>query len=295
MKRRRDNLVGYIFTLPTIILFVGLTFIPFLYGVYMSFTKWDGFGEPQFIGVQNYITLFTDERVFQALSHNVIYALGTVTVKVIVGFAFALVLNKKLKGVNCFRSILFTPVVLSYIAIGMIWTWMLNPSQGLINNFLSFLGVVDLSNPIEWLGNPHLALFAVMFVDVWKWMGYHMVLFLAGLQTIPDDLYESARIDGASAWQRLRFITIPLMKSVVITNVMFCLTGAFGVFDIVMAMTDGGPYGSTEVISKYIYDTSFGATGKFGYAASISVFVFLIMMVATLIMVRMMRRAEEDS
>lgn len=259
----------------------------------MSFTKWDGFTEPQFIGIQNYIRLLSDSRVFEALSHNVLYALGTVTVKVVLGFAFAMILNKKLRGVNAFRSILFTPVVLSYIAIGMIWKWMLNPSQGLLNSFLTSIGLMDSAKPIQWLGVPALALISVMFVDIWKWMGYHMVLFLAGLQTIPEDLYESARIDGANAWQRLRYITIPLMKSVILTNIMFCLTGAFGVFDIVMAMTNGGPYRGTEVISKYIYDTSFGSTGKFGYATSISVFVFGIMLIVTLFMVRKMRKAEE--
>ncbi len=293
-REKRNNIIGYVFILPTIVLFIYLTFIPFVYGIGMSFTKWDGFSDPVFVGVENYIRLFHDNKVFEALSHNVFYAIGTVTAKVILGFAFAFILSKKLRGVNTFRSILFTPVVLSYVAIGTLWKWMFNPGQGLINSVLGSIGLMSAQQPIAWLGDEKLALLVVMFVDVWKWLGYHMVLFLAGLQAIPDDLYEAAKIDGASGVQQLRCITIPMMRSVILTNVVFCLTGSFSVFDLVMSMTNGGPYGKTEVIAKYIYDTAFGSTGKFGYSTAISVFVFVIVLCITLVILRAMRKAEEN-
>lgn len=293
-KTKRDLIVGYLFSFPALCLYFVFTIFPFFYGFYISLCQWDGFNAPKLIGLNNYITIFHDPKVFSALSHNVIYAVGTVVVKLIFGFLIALILNKKIAGITAFRTILFTPVVISFIAIGAMWTWIFNPTQGLLNRLLETLHLMDPTKPIAWLGDPRYALVAVMLVDVWKWIGYHIVLFLAGLQTIPMDMYESAKIDGANGWQSMRFITIPQMKSVFYMNLTFCLVGGFQVFDVVMAMTKGGPYGKTEVIAKYIYDTSFGSTNKFGYATSISIFVFILMLIITLVILRFMRKAEEE-
>lgn len=293
-KTKKDTIIGYLFSFPALCLYFVFTIFPFFYGLYISLCQWDGFNTPQFIGIENYLAIFQDSKVFEALSHNTIYALGTVAVKLIFGFLVALIMNKKLKGITAFRTILFTPVVISFIAIGAVWTWIYNPSQGILNRILEAIGLMSAQQPVAWLGDPRYALLAVMIVDIWKWLGYHMVLFLAGLQTIPDDLYESAKIDGASGIQSLRYITLPQMKSVFYMNLTFCLVGGFNVFDVVMAMTKGGPYGKTEVIAKYIYDTSFGSTNKFGYATSISIFVFVLMLIVTLVILRFMRKAEED-
>lgn len=293
-KTKKDNLVGYMFSLPAICVYAVFTIYCFFYGIYISLCQWDGFNAPIWIGLQNYLALFQDEKVFLALSNNVFYALGTVFIKITLGFLIALMLNKKIVGITVFRTVFFIPVVISFIAIGSLWTWILNPTQGMLNNLLISLNLMDRVNPIVWLGDPNLALISLMIVDIWKWMGYHIVLFLAGLQTISLDLYESASIDGANPWQKALFITIPQIKNVFYINIIFCLTGAFNVFDIVMVMTKGGPYGKTEVIAKYIYDTSFGSTNMFGYATSISIFVFILMLIVTLILLRSMRKAEES-
>lgn len=293
-KTNKDTIVGILFSFPALCLYFLFTIFPFFYGFYISLCKWDGFNAPKFTGIQNYVAIFHDAKVFEALSHNVIYALGTVVVKLIFAFLIALILNKKLRGITVFRTILFTPVVISFIAIGAVWTWIYNPTQGILNRILEAIGCMDSQNPIAWLGDPKFALIAVMIVDVWKWLGYHIVLFLAGIQTISEDLYESARIDGANGFQCMRYITIPQLKNVFYMNLTFCLVGGFNVFDVVMAMTKGGPYGKTEVIAKYIYDTSFGSTNKFGYATSISIFVFILMLIVTLVILRFMRKAEEE-
>lgn len=275
-------------------MYLVFTVYPFFYGIYISFCEWGGFGSPEFIGIDNYIKIFSDSNVFSALSHNVIYAFGTVVIKLVFGFLIALILNKKLRGITVFRTILFTPVVISFIAIGAMWVWILDPTMGLLNNFLISIGVMDPTKVVAWLGDPKTALLSLMVIDLWKWMGYHIVLFLAGLQTIPSDLYEAGEIDGANGFQRMRYITIPQMKNVFYMNLAFCLTGGFNVFDVVMATTEGGPYGTTEVISKYIYDTSFGSTNQFGYAMAISMFVFVMMLIVTLLILRSMRKAEES-
>ncbi|MEG7531088.1 MAG: sugar ABC transporter permease, partial [Hungatella sp.] len=159
-----------------------------------------------------------------------IYAVGTVTVKLVLAFLIALILNKKLKGITAFRTIFFTPVVISFVAIGAVWTWIFNPTQGMLNGLLEAVGLMNPQNPIAWLGDPKYALLSVMVVDVWKWLGYHIVLFLAGLQTISGDLYESASIDGANGFQKMIYITIPQIKNVFYINLTFCLVGAFNVF-----------------------------------------------------------------
>lgn len=290
----RNTVAGYLFSLPALCMYLVFTVYPFFYGIYISFCEWGGFGTPEFIGISNYIRIFSDSKVFSALSHNAIYALGTVVIKLVFGFLIALILNKKLRGITAFRTIMFTPVVISFMAIGAMWVWILDPTMGLLNSFLTSIGLMDSNHVIAWLGDPKTALLSLMIIDLWKWMGYHIVLFLAGLQTIPSELYEAGEIDGANGIQKMFYITIPQIKNVFYMNLAFCLTGGFNVFDVVMSTTEGGPYGSTEVISKYIYDTSFGSTNQFGYAMSISMFVFVLMLIVTLIILRQMRRAEES-
>ena len=153
-------LIGLLFSLPALCLYFIFTIFPFFYGFYISLCQWDGFNEPQLIGIDNYIKIFQDSKVFEALSHNVIYAVGTVLVKLVFGFLIALILNKKLRGITAFRTILFTPVVISFIAIGSIWTWIYNPTQGMLNRILQNLGVMSPQNPIAWLGDARYALIA---------------------------------------------------------------------------------------------------------------------------------------
>lgn len=272
--------------LPALILFFVFTLYPIIIGFYYSLLNWDGFSEPEFIGFGNYARALGDPYVWQSLLHNAQYAVFTVAGKVVLGFFLALLLNQRLKALVLYRTSMFFPVVLSFVAIGILWSWIYNPVFGLINHLLNSLGF---HVQIAWLGDPKYALMSVITVDVWKWFGYHMVLFLAGLQGIPSDLYEAARVDGASRLQSLLKITLPLMMPIVIINVVIATMGAFNVFDIIYIMTQGGPYHATEVIMTYTYQQAFHFR-SFGYGSAISYVLLLLVGTVTLIQLSFMRK-----
>lgn len=294
-RAAKDTITGYALLLPAILVYLAFTLYPFIQGFIISLCEWDGFNALKFIGLDNYKRLFSDELIPRYLAHNGLFALGTVTVKVALGFILALFLNNKFKGVTALRTIFFMPVVMSFVAIGLLWIWIFNPNFGLINSFLISSGLMSSDNPITWLADPKLALICIMIVDIWRWTGYHIVLFLAGLQILPTDMYESAMVDGATEWQQLIYITLPQMINITLVNVIFCLTGALSVFDIIFVMTNGGPYDSTQVISLYIYNTSFGSTNQFGYATTISVMLFTLVLVITGVLIKAMQYARDNT
>lgn len=293
-KKFKDNVSAYTFLFPAILIYIVFTIYPVAYGFIISLSQWDGFNDMKFVGLQNYKALLYDPLIPEYLSHNVIYAVGTITIKLSLAFVIAMLLNRKFKGVTFFRAVFFIPVVMSFVAIGILWTWMYNPNFGLINSLLIQLKIISPDKPLLWLADPKSSLMSLMIVDIWRWTGYHVVLFLAGLQTISESLYEAAEVDGASKFQQTRFITIPQLKSIFLINLTFSLIGAFSVFDTIYVMTKGGPYNSTHVIATYIYDTSFGSTNQFGYAAAISFMLFAIILVITIILVKAMKKASEE-
>lgn len=294
-KSFRDNVAAYTFLLPAMLIYAIFTIYPFIYGFIISLSQWDGFNDMKYIGIKNYEKLLHDPLIPKYLTHNILYGIGTITAKLLLAFIIALLLNRKFKGVTFFRGVFFTPVVMSFVAIGILWMWMYNPNFGLINSLLIQLKIISPNHPILWLADTKTALGSLMGVDVWRWTGYHVVLFLAGLQTIPDSLYEAAEVDGAGKWQQLRYVTIPQLKPIFLVNLTFCLIGSFSVFDTIYVMTQGGPYHSTQVMATYIYDTSFGSSNQFGYATSISFLLFAIILVITIFLVRAMRKAEQNS
>ncbi len=208
-----------------------------------------------------------DPKYFPSLVHNVIYAVGTVIGKIVLGLGLALVLNSGIRGRVVFRTLLFIPVVMSFVVIGILWSWIYSYSNGLLNAGLDAVGLSLLKK--DWLGSPASALLAVMGVDLWKWFGFHMVLFLAGLQSIPSELYEAARIDGANKPQLFRYITLPMLAPITVVNVVLASSGAFNVFDVVYVMTQGGPANSSEVAMTYVYRVGFQFY-QFGYASALS-------------------------
>jgi ABC-type sugar transport system permease subunit len=277
--------------LPLIILFGAFTVYPFLYGIFISLHQWDGFGTQKFIGLNNYIHALTDKALYAAAIHNVQYALGTVTGKLLFSFLMALLMQRVFRGVTFFRAVFFVPVVFSTTTVGVLWGRIYDPILGLLDNFLMKIGII--SEPILWLGEPKLAIWSLVIVDLWKWIGYHTVIFLAGLTTIPDELYESASIDGANALHKVFFITIPQMRGIILMNMTIALMGAFSVFDIVYIMTKGGPYKSTEVILTYMYNQTFEAGNtNYGYGSTIAMLLFLIILCITIIMNRQINRED---
>lgn len=291
MNRRKDSIIAYILLSPALLLYSVFIFCPFLYGFFISLNQWDGFTDMKFVGLSNYLGILKDELFYNAAWHNVLYAAGTVIGKVGISLFIALLLNRRGKGLTFFRVVFFFPVVMSFVAIGVLWQRMYDPNLGLLDMFLLKTGIV--SRPIEWLADPGLALWSLVMVDIWKWAGYHTVLFLAGLKTIPTDMYESSYIDGAGSWKKFRYITIPQLMPVTLINITVSLMGAFSVFDLVYIMTKGGPYRSTEVMMTYMYDTTFGGSGSnFGYGSAVAYILFVFILIITIIHTKFMNKQD---
>jgi ABC-type sugar transport system permease subunit len=284
--RLRRSVYPYVWISPALLVFGVFTLLPLAAGVALSLVTWDGIHAVRWEGLGNYVQVLQDQAFWQALVHNVIYALGTVVGKIVIAFVLAVLLNRALPGRAMFRTILFMPVVMSFVVVGLIWSWVYNYNFGLLNAILGFLGLPAWKQ--DWLGNPSLALGGLIVVDMWKWFGFHMVIFLAGLQSIPNELYEAARIDGANAWQSFRRVTVPLLKGIVMINVLLATSGAFNVFDLVYVMTEGGPVNATDVGMLHIYTQAFQYY-QFGYSAAMSYVLLIVVSMVSLVLMRVLR------
>ena len=270
--------------LPAIIIFLGFMVYPLIYGFYISLNQWDGFGPMKFIGFQNYVDIFKDKLFITSLTHNLEYAVVTTVGKIVLSLLLASLLNSKIKGITVFRTIYFIPVVISFIAIGLMFQLMLDPNVGLINGLLMKMGIINA--PIQFLADTKLALPTIMAIDIWKWVGYQTVIFLAGLQTISPDLYEAADIDGATSWKKFIFVTVPQLRSVMVINVTLCVMGGFSVFDLPFVMTNGsgGPLNSTHVLMTYMYKITFGGSNSnMGFGSAVAFIVLFIVMIVSII------------
>jgi raffinose/stachyose/melibiose transport system permease protein len=274
-SRWQGYLTAYWMILPALVLYAALIIYPLFQGLYISFNQWDGLSDMKWIGLRNYQYVVKDDVFWLALKNTFIFAIGVTVVKNVVGLALALILNQQLHGKTFFRAATFMPVTFAFVVIGVLWSWIYNPTFGLINNLLQALGLGFLIR--GWLSDPKIALYSVMFVDIWKWTGFHMVLYLAGLQGISQEYYEVADIDGAGLWQKFRYITIPLLNQVIAVSVIMSMLGAFvSNYDVVYVMTGGGPFHATEVALTWIVSTTFrfAAVGK-ANAMSMLLFVFV--------------------
>ena len=287
ITRRRQNWTPYLWVLPAVLLYAIFKLAPMVAGIYLALLQWDGIEPAKFVGLRNFQRMLEDEAILLALGNNVQYALGTVVGKIVLSLFLALLLNQSLRGRSFYRTALFLPVVMSFVVVGILWAWLYNAQFGLVNSFMQRLGLDALI--LDWLGDPKVALWSLVAVDVWKWYGFHMVIFLAGLQTIPVELYEAARIDGANRWRQFLHITLPLLQPVMLVNVTLSLMGGFGVFDIPYVMTEGGPANSTLVMALHIYIQGFKFY-KFGYAAALSYVLLTLVTILAAIQMRLMGR-----
>jgi ABC-type sugar transport system permease subunit len=274
------------FTAPNFILLAVFTFWPVAYSFYLSFYRWNMIAPTKkFIQLENYARMLEDPIFWQVLRNTAILAVGTVFVKLAIALFLAVLLNQKLKGRNVYRAVIFSPTFTTSVAIAMVWGWILDPYYGLLKLPLRWLG---LSSP-NWLYDPNWALPAVMIVVIWAGIGYDMVIFLAGLQAISADLYEAARVDGASRWSLFRHVTFPLLSPTTFFLLIISIVGAFKAFDIVAVMTGGGPLNSSNVYVFYLYQNAF-RWFKTGYASALAVVLFVIILVITVIQMRLSRR-----
>jgi multiple sugar transport system permease protein len=274
-----------IFLFPSLL---GMTFfvlVPILSSFGLSFTKWDLIGDIEWVGLENYSRVIADNNIQASLIHTLQFIAGYLPSVMIISLILALLLNKKLKGVIFYRALYFVPVVTSWVAVSMIWRWLLNPEYGVINYLLSIIGI---QGP-GWLMDPSWAMAGVVMTSVWKDVGFITVIYLAGLQEIPEHLYEAALIDGVSPWQKFRYITWPMLSTTTFFVVTISLINSFQVFDQVWIMTEGGPAGATSVMVEQIYKNAFRYY-KMGYASAISWVLFLIIFVFTFMHSRIQKK-----
>jgi putative chitobiose transport system permease protein len=268
----------YLFILPAII-FLGLTsFLPILQAIYLSFTDYDFIGNPNFIGWQNYYKLWRDHVFWQTLGNTLTYLIFAVPSLVIFSLALAILVNQKIRTIKFFRAIYYFPVVVSVVVAGIAWKWVY-AQNGILNYFLSIVSSQNINIP--WLTDPRTAIFAVITVVIWRGVGYYMVIYLAGLQSIPQDLYEAAAIDGSDGWQKHFDITIPLMRPYIILVSVISSISAMKIFEEVYIMSQGGPANATKTIVYHLYDKGFTSL-EMGYASAIGVFLFLVIFVVSI-------------
>lgn len=277
--RMREAMTGYLFLLPSFLGFIIFMFIPIVFGLYISFTNYDGFKVMDFIGFNNYLDMFQDSYFTISLKNNLVYTLVTVPATLIIALLLAVAVNKGLKGSAIFKTLFFFPYITSMVAVGIIWTLLYNPTVGPINSILRSIGI---SNPPGWLLSTTSALLAIMIVYIWKMSGYYMIIFLAGLQSIPHHLYEAAEIDGAGGIKKFFKITLPLLSPTTFMVMILIIINSFQVFDLIQVMTDGGPGRATNVLVYRIYQEGFNYS-HFGYASAEAYFLFAIILVVTLI------------
>jgi len=281
-----DNIDGWLFILPAVLGALAFNFFPIVLSFVASFTRWDAITAPEFIGVQNYVTMFTKDSFFRLTFRNTLfYVFGKIPFTVSIALLLALLTKQPRPGIKFFRTAFYTPVVTTTIAIGIVWTWILSGQFGVLN---FFLGQVGIDGP-EWLADPSWAMIGIIIVSIWHDVGYPMVIYLAALQGIPTSLYEAAEIDGASVWQRTRHITIPLISPATFFIVILQFISSFQIFGLIFIMTGGGPANSTNVFIYYLYQNAF-AWWKMGYASALAWLLFIVIGAITLFQWRMQKR-----
>ena len=280
-RRRRVSPLPYLLILPTF-LFVGLfTIWPMLLAGYQSLflqrLNIARYREPTFVGLQNYNELFADARFQQVLVNTLLFVLGTVPVSVVLGFLFALLVNRALRGIGLARLFFFYPTILPLVSAATIWLFFFTPDYGIFNTALRMIGY---TGPQNWTSNPNLALLSVMIVTVWKNAGYYMIFYLAGLQGLPQDVFEAAALDGASGWQMLWRITFPLLRRTTLFITTIAVIGAFQSVDHIFVLTQGGPAGASTVLLFYLWQMRFEFLNV-GAASALTIVLVVVLLIFT--------------
>ncbi|TMV47014.1 sugar ABC transporter permease [Paenibacillus mesophilus] len=300
-KRRFAKHGVHLFLLPALLFYATFMIYPIFQALLNSFFSWKGLTRGSFIGLQNFIRLFTEspfkETFVRALGHNIVFFIGVMLSKLVVAFILAMLINSKIRGKELFKTIFFVPKLLSVIVVGFLFSLILNPTYGALNTLLRVIGLEELAKP--WLGDPNTALYAIILVNSWYGFGFAVLIFLVGLQAISQEVYEAARIDGASGFKMIYKITIPLaMPSIMIMSILTFI-GAFETFELIFAMqgSSGGPYYSTDVLGLYFYRLAFGSVGggeSIGLGSALAVILLLLISGATAVSMYFFKRKEVE-
>ncbi len=289
---------SYVFLVPMLVLVIPFVVYPLVASIQITLYNWDGIGKPTaFVGLQNFARVMHDPLFWSAFKHTFTYAVVLVPVQLFLALVLALVLNDaRLRGATIYRAVYFSPVVTSAALIGIVVSLLLTNLGRPLSQALITIGLAH--SPIDWLGDPNFALPTIIVVGIWHTLGYNLVYFLAGLQSIPRDLYEAAAVDGANAWHRFWDVTVPMLRDVGAVIVFLAVLGSLQVFDLVLVMTGGGPFYASEVVGTYIYHFAFTpaavqAQANVGYASAAAFFMGVLVMGLTagqLLTIRLVRR-----
>ncbi len=285
--RKREARIGLLFISPWIIGVLLFTLGPFLASFILSFTEYDIVTPPEWVGLENYERMFEGDKLFlKSLRNTAVYVGGSTAIRIVLGFALALLLNTKVRFLGVWRTLFYVPSVVPIVALSVIWLYVLNARAGLLNSFLHAIGLPR----YRWFADPDIAMIGFLIMST-TWVGVTMVIFLAGLQGIPEEYYDAAKIDGASVLQRLRRVTIPLMTPTIYLNVLINIIGSFQVFTQVFIMTAGGPRDATRTYVMHLFDYAFQyLPPEMGYASALAWALFIIIFIFTAIIVGSSRR-----
>ncbi len=291
-QKKRERKWFMIFTMPALILYTIFWIAPIILSAGISFTDWTGMNqlsEANFVGLKNYMNLFSDSILKIAVGNNLIYGAIMIIIVPVVAFLLAYIIETFLRRKTFWRTIAYLPAMLPVIVTVFLWKWMYNPQYGLLNKFLELIGLGDLAT--GWLTNTGTALYAVTFTAIWKTVPTYFVLFMAGLQSVPKELIEAAVLDGAGRWALIRDVTIPSMKRIITIVYVLVFIDVFRVFDLVYAMTNGGPgYYNTEMILTYGYKTTF-TNNNAGYGMSITTILIIFVMICSAIQLKVQNKS----
>ena len=283
---RNIKVVPYLYILPNMILFLTFMIIPIFMSFYYSTVKWNGLGDPKFIGLENYLYIFTDDVFIKSMFNTVYYSAVTVPILMVLSRLFAVLLNNKIPLRGLIRSSIYAPAVVSTVVVGTVFIWIFQDQLGLINYIITLLG----GQGINWQNDTRFAMVMIIVATIWQKTGYNMVIYLAGLQGIPTELMEAATIDGATTWQKFRYVTLPLLKNTHMFVIITSLINSFRSFDLIYTMTQGGPLNATKTIVMYVYEQAF-QKNYYGRAAAAGVVLFVLMVAFTVVQ---MKAKKED-
>lgn len=289
----RDRQLKWYLVLPVFLLLLGVCIYPLVTSLRISFYQWN-LAKPsvlrQFIGLANYATIFRDRLWLIALKNTLLFVVSAVGIELLLGLLFALLVSGEIKGKRTIRSTVLIPTMIAPVVVGLIWKMFLNPQYGAINYFLTFFGARPHT---DFLGSKSLALFSIILIDIWEWAPFVAMVLLAGILAIPQQQYEAAIVDGASAWHRFLFITLPFLRPSILVVLLIRLMDSFKVFDLVYVLTQGGPGSATEVMSTYIYRQGFKMFNM-GYAAAMSYILLAVIIVISLFLIAVFEPREEQ-
>ena len=289
MKVRKNSVIN-LFYLPAILLFLVFVIYPFIQGIRLSFTNWNGYSQSmKYVGIKNYIRLFQDANVKTALVNTLIYGIMSTVIQNILGLGYAMFLNTKYKGRSLVRTIIYMPVMIAPLIMGYIMYFFFQYDGGAVNDILIALGM----QPVDLLVNSNYAIVIIVLVNSLQFVGVAMVIYLAGLQNVPSMYYEAAMLDGATFWERFRHVTLPLLMPAISSSTILNLIGGLKLFDLVMALTSGGPGFSTHSLSTLVTNQYFSAQSA-GYASAVGIFSFLLIMIISNVVMGYFDRKEVD-